>query len=288
MVQTMAVSSNPGTLRWLKKEVLLETMDWLNVMTYDYSGEWTPYAGHNSPLFASTKPREGKPRSTELTMKYLVNEHGLPPDRLAVGIPLYGRGFAVAEPYASTRGAPAARARVPGGNYAGIEKLLKQGWTRQWDDQTKNPWLIAPDRSSVIGYDDAESVSLKSDWAMKQGFRGVFFWQVGGDLLPDGTNPLQEAAHKKWLESRPVLHESSAASAGEARVASARPGVYQFDGTISRPVLENYLARSITMEGLLNGRGDLADNMRMLTTMGAKFIGRSLCLWGGEARLLRT
>ena len=108
MVQTMAVSSDPGTLRWLKKEVLLKTMDWLNVMTYDYSGEWTPYAGHNSPLFASTKPREGKPRSTELTMKYLVNEHGLPPDRLAVGIPLYGRGFAVAEPYASTRGAGSA------------------------------------------------------------------------------------------------------------------------------------------------------------------------------------
>ena len=33
---------------------------------------------------------------------------------------------------------------------------------------------------------------------MKQGFRGVFFWQIGADLMPDGTNPLQEASHKKW------------------------------------------------------------------------------------------
>ena len=46
----------------------------------------------------------------------------------------------------------------------------------------------------MIGYDDAESVAIKSEWAMKQGFRGVFFWQIGGDLLEDGTNPLQEAA----------------------------------------------------------------------------------------------
>jgi len=59
-----------------------------------------------------------------------------------------------------------------------------------------------------------------------------------------------------------------------------------FDQTISREILENYLSRSITMEGLLNGRGDLGDNIRMLKSIGAKFIGRSLCLWGGEANLL--
>jgi hypothetical protein len=63
---------------------------------------------------------------------------------------------------------------------------------------------------------------------------------------------------------------------------------YRFDKTISREVLEHYLSRSITMEGLLNGRGDLDDNIRMLKHVGAKFIGRSLCLWAGEANLLRN
>lgn len=61
---------------------------------------------------------------------------------------------------------------------------------------------------------------------------------------------------------------------------------FHFDRTISREVLENYLSRAITMEGLLNGRGDLEDNIRMLKHIGAKFIGRSLCLWGGEANLI--
>ncbi len=67
--------------------------------------------------------------------------------------------------------------------------------------------------------------------------------------------------------------------------AYARPGGYGFDKTISREVLENYLSRSITMEGMLNGRGDLTDNIRMLKSSGAKFIGRSICLWGGESNL---
>ena len=77
-----------------------------------------------------------------------------------------------------------------------------------------------------------------------------------------------------------------------AEAADAAPGAssdrYRFDRTISREVLENYLSRAITMEGLLNGRGDLDDNVRMLTSTGAKFIGRSLCLWGGEANLLNN
>jgi chitinase len=203
MLVTMAVSANPGTLKWLRKEFLLETMDWVNVMTYDMSGNRSGRASHHSPLFASSKLPGGTPRSTELTMKYLLEERGLPANRLAVGIPLYGRGFPVAEPYAETKGAP--RARVPQGDYRNLHKLRQEGgWTRSWDDETKNPWLVAPDRSAVIGYDDAESVALKTEWAMKKGFRGVFFWQVKADRLPDGTNPLQEASRKAWEKAAPA------------------------------------------------------------------------------------
>ena len=68
----------------------------------------------------------------------------------------------------------------------------------------------------------------------------------------------------------------------------SKAGPYHFDGTIPRRCLENYLSRSISMEGLLNGRGDLDDNIRMLKSTGAKFIGRSLCLWGNEGNLLRN
>lgn len=197
--QTMAAAASPATLKWLGNDILLETMDWVNVMTYDYAGDWTPYAGHHSPLFASPK-QPGAPRSTELSMKYLT-DRGMPAGRLAVGLPLYGKGFAAAEPYAATKKGAAGRA-ARGGNYTAIAKLIQnEGWTRRWDDQTKNPWAIAPDGSAVIGYDDVESVSLKTEWTVRQGFRGVFFWQVAGDLMPDGTNPLQEAARKKLDEA---------------------------------------------------------------------------------------
>src|SRR6476661_6777143 len=69
--------------------------------------------------------------------------------------------------------------------------------------------------------------------------------------------------------------------------ATSRPGGFQFDGRISRPVLENYLSRSICVEGLLTGRsGPLSEEIRMLTNCGAKYVARALCLWGAENNFL--
>lgn len=199
LLLTMAASASPSTLKWLQSEFLLETMDWINVMTYDYAGDWSTFAGHHSPLFASSKAPVGGAASTELTMKYLV-DRGLPKSRLVVGLPLYGRGFSVAAPYADTTGAPPPERATA--DYAHLHALKeKRGWVRTWDDETKNPWLVAPDGAGVIGYDDEESMSIKAAWAREQGFRGVFFWQIAGDRLPAGGNPLQEASSKAWTRA---------------------------------------------------------------------------------------
>ncbi|MHB1307551.1 MAG: hypothetical protein ACYDC1_06845 [Limisphaerales bacterium] len=60
---------------------------------------------------------------------------------------------------------------------------------------------------------------------------------------------------------------------------------WHFDGRISRPVLENYLARAVTGSELLHGIGNVTDNLRFLTNTGTKFVGRAIYRWGGEAGL---
>ncbi|PKO22569.1 MAG: hypothetical protein CVU38_08690 [Chloroflexi bacterium HGW-Chloroflexi-1] len=57
---------------------------------------------------------------------------------------------------------------------------------------------------------------------------------------------------------------------------------YDFYGTIARPVLENYLSRSITMNCFLSGVGCIEDNMRMIRAIGAKFVGRAVCQVAAE------
>ena len=58
---------------------------------------------------------------------------------------------------------------------------------------------------------------------------------------------------------------------------------YEFNGRISREVLENYLARSATVASLLHLVSD--DDLRMMQNTGVKFAGRVIWMWGGESRI---
>lgn len=67
---------------------------------------------------------------------------------------------------------------------------------------------------------------------------------------------------------------------------------YRFNGSISRVVLDNYLSRATTYCELLTPEGTrerpkcpLEEGIRFLTNTGAKFVGRSIYMWGGESRL---
>lgn len=62
----------------------------------------------------------------------------------------------------------------------------------------------------------------------------------------------------------------------------ARALEFQFDGPVSEPVLRSYLSRSMTLMYLLNGQGDLDDNIRMMKETGVKFAGRAVYNWGRE------
>jgi hypothetical protein len=77
----------------------------------------------------------------------------------------------------------------------------------------------------------------------------------------------------------------------------ATPGFgqdFHFDSTISKKVLENYLNRSIHYTELLHydinaavdrHGGNPRDNIRAILNMGAKYIGRSIMIWGSEEDL---
>lgn len=76
-----------------------------------------------------------------------------------------------------------------------------------------------------------------------------------------------------------LLGALGAASAG------ALPRSYRFSRTISRAVLESYLSRAVTAMDLCTDRGNVDDNLRMLRSIGAKFAGRTVYLWGDEGGL---
>lgn len=69
-----------------------------------------------------------------------------------------------------------------------------------------------------------------------------------------------------------------------ACMASAYAGAYTFEGPVPRPVLESYLARSMTVSDLLLGHMTpyRSEVLAMVERTGAKFLGRAALVYGFE------
>ena len=50
----------------------------------------------------------------------------------------------------------------------------------------------------LISYDDRNSIHGKAIWAQEQGYRGLFFWAIHQDRMPDDRHWLIDAANKAW------------------------------------------------------------------------------------------
>ncbi len=195
---TMAVSAGDWTGEWLDEKELLPLVDFLNVMTYDMHGPWSEHAGHNAPLYeAKDDVEDGKYRTYEAMMSYWTEKKKWPKEKLNVGIPTYGYGYAVSKWYEKPDGKPA----HPDVGYRDIPGLLKDGWTRVWDKDACVPYLWKAGIKELITYDDPESARLKGEWARKGGFGGIFFWEVSQDWM-DRNNALVLAAREGFSKGK--------------------------------------------------------------------------------------
>ena len=181
-------------------EVFRDNFDFLNVMCYDCTGPWAELVGHHSPLTASSEGKKHNVATAEQTLKHWRQERGLPGSQLVMGMPAYGRGFRGSPMFGKVEKNSDAHTVY---SYAQIAKMKSEGWQVKRMDNGA-PWLVAPDGSEVIGFDDPQSVEMKSRWAMKQGLAGVFFWEVTHDRMPDDSHPLVEAAAEAVNQAKPM------------------------------------------------------------------------------------
>jgi chitinase len=185
----MAVFASDWYGKSLDVEELRKDVDFLNVMTYDFHGPWSAHAGHNAPLHAAPDDEDGAVASVENGMAYWSGKRKWPADRLNVGIPCYGRGFAVKEWHQK----PAGKAPHESIDHHDVPALLQDGWRRAWDAKVGVPTLLKEGVAELISYEDAESAALKGAWAREKGYRGIFFWNIEQDWR-DGDHEVVRAA----------------------------------------------------------------------------------------------
>lgn len=164
-----------------------QILDFINLMTYDFAGEWSKTTAFNSPLFAAKddpNPRENTAASVETYLKA-----GVPPDKLCVGVPFYGRAWGGVKDvnhglFQPHHGKPP---RAPGSygdwSYRGLaaNHVDKSGTKRFWNDEAKVPWLFNAETGLFVTYDDPQSIRGKAEFVREHHLGGVMIWELSED-----------------------------------------------------------------------------------------------------------
>ncbi len=182
---------------------LAKVFDFINLMSYDMGTGFSAVSTFNAPLHeVPTDPLAPELRrwnNVAGAVQY-YREHGVPADKLVLGVPFYGRGFKVTDdaPYGLYQ---AYSAPADAGDWRVIKAryLDQPGWTKYWQPQAQSPWLYNAAEKIFISYEDPRSIGLRAQFAREQGLAGVFMWELTGD---DEQASLLNAMLAPWHKAR--------------------------------------------------------------------------------------
>jgi chitinase len=89
---TIAAPAGTENYQKLKLDQLGVVLDFINLMAYDYAGSWDGTCGHQANLYPSKNNPGTTPFSTDQAVRDYIR-HGVPPRKMVIGMPLYGRAF---------------------------------------------------------------------------------------------------------------------------------------------------------------------------------------------------
>lgn len=220
-------------------------LDYVSVMAYDFFGAWNSYTGHCSPLGARENgSEEEKTFNVESAVKRWLG-NGADPVKLVLGMPLYGRTFTLASPDNSGFLAPATGPGPAGpvtreAGYLGYNEICSQLKTSAKGKVTRDPQVVAPVAvigNVWIGYDDAESLTAKVQFARSLGLAGAMVWSIETDdfsgACGGGKNPLLRAI-RDALASTAVVTTTRPTPPPSASTTTAAAGV-ETSGTAETP-----------------------------------------------------
>ena len=152
--------------------------DYVQLMTYDIRSGFQREAGHHTNLFTSPGDR------LDGSVKSSVDDYraaGVPSEKIVIGAAFYSRRWDGVPNvnHGLFQQAETVGQYAPGYTRLAEEFIDKNGFTRYWDDDAKAPFLF--NGSSLISYDDPESIRLKCEYLKKEGLKGIMYWDHGSD-----------------------------------------------------------------------------------------------------------
>ena len=146
-----------ASARYIDFKAILPSVDFVNIMAYDMASA----PKHHSALYPSG-------HSGDITSDGAVTAHlkaGVPPSKLVMGMPFYGRG---------------------GDGYSSFQDYNKVGntdtqYTEKWDEVAQVPYLADKNDTLVFGFENPRSLAIKCQYILDKDLLGGMYWDYSGD-----------------------------------------------------------------------------------------------------------
>jgi len=154
---TAALPANQWALQNIDLYQAQNYLDYINLMAYDFTGPWTPNAGHHAQLF----PGNANEPSGSAAVDYVIST-GFPAKKMLLGVPVYGRSFL--------------GARGPGqahSGHGGVDGTFEyKNLPRNGSEEIVNTRVVAAfcvgGDGGFVTYDNPETVKIKAAYCREK------------------------------------------------------------------------------------------------------------------------
>ena len=176
---SVAAAANQTWMDHVIMRDVVQLVDYINVMTYDYHGGWESLTGHLTNLYTPRCEPQGN--SVDRSVKMFLDA-GVPRDKIVIGAAFYGRWWKKVEPRNKglCQESTGARGELP--YYTIVDSLESlSGFSLNWDRRARASWLWNEKEQMFVTFDDPRSVKEKAKYVTKKHLGGIMFWQLSGD-----------------------------------------------------------------------------------------------------------
>jgi chitinase len=157
-------------------------------MAYDFSGPWVERTAHQSQLFTPAQPHNISAQlSCQAAIEYVL-EQGVRPNKVLLGVPLYGRSFLDSDNIDQSFS-------DCGGESGCFDycDLPRPGATVHHDNEVCADYCSGGD-GGFVTYDTPHTVKQKAKFVSDTGLGGLFYWQITADKK--GCESLVETGYR--------------------------------------------------------------------------------------------
>ncbi|HTA88738.1 MAG TPA: glycoside hydrolase family 18 protein [Polyangiaceae bacterium] len=191
-----ALPAGEWTARHISWSELAKSVDFINLMTYVFAGNWSGHSAHNANLYKPSAYVDPNGLDIDSALEALTTRHGVPRDKIVLGLAFYGTQYSTDK--IGQNFPPKSRFRGEELLYSEVARLAAAPeYATRWDEGAHVPYLERIAGGHTVSFDDPRSINQKCVYAVQAGLKGVMIWYVGADIVR-GAPLLQQALARSY------------------------------------------------------------------------------------------